>query len=619
MLKWIRPSGAIAFTVVISSVALFWWLLADWLLKSSIEVAGSKIVGARVELNSADVTFNPLGFQLVGLQVTNPKQPMQNLFQLDSAKGSLDLLHLLMGQVIIEEMSAVGVRLNSQRKTSGEIKNAKAEAKAEAKATATAEVGGKSGGKDASKEPEKSSFAAEVKEKLPSMDDILAKEPLGTLEQIKTFNEKSKTDRANLNSGVAALPDQARLKQHEDAIKALSQGEIKTAEELKQRKQDLEKLKVAIRSDKDAIQSVRNQLKNAKDELTQSYEKLKNAPAEDWNRLKSRYQFGGAGASNLARMLFGDSAHLWLTRVLTWMEQGQKLLPSGGGEKDAKVEQPERRKGRQIHFPTSNPLPDFLIRKAVLTMEIPAGAFDLQLTNVTHQPDIFGRPMRVFAQGTKLSNAEQIKIEGVFDHVKPEQAKDSIKWLVSGVKISELSISKNAKLPIEISSTRATFSGDLELKGQTIDANAKSEFKDSIWNTNKDKEADNKLVKLITSIHDFDINSKLSGKLSSPDITLNSNIDDQLKNALGAEVKAAQIEFEKKFKTRLNKEIESAAGPYKDQLAFLTDQGTSLDQRIEKLNQLLKTEIGSTAAKKKQETKGKLKDSATGKLKGLKF
>ena len=604
MLKWIRPSGAIAFVVVILAIGVFWWMLADWLFKSSIELAGSKIVGARVELKSANLSFNPLGFRLDGLQVTNPKQPMQNMFQLDSAKGSLDLLHLLMGQVIIEEMSAKGVRLDTERKSSGEIKSSP---------TVAAGAGGKQ-----QKAQQSSLNASAAKVKLPDVNEIIAKEPLATLDQIKTFREKSQSDRSTMTKNIAALPDEASLKQHENAIKNLTQGKIENVAELNQRKIDLDRAKVEIRKDRDAIMSMRDQLKNAKSDLAKRYDTLKSAPAEDWNRVKSRYGLNDAGAGNLAGLLFGDNAKIWVTRVLTWAEQVQKLLPSGGAD-EPKDEPPKRSSGRLIHFPTSNPLPDFLIRKAVLSMEVPAGAFDIQLSNVTAQPEIFGKPMRLFAEARKLSNAEYIKIDGVFDHVKPEQAKDSVNWRVNGVKLSKLSISKNAKLPIEISSSRANFSGDLVMRGQNIEAKAKSEFKEAVWNADKGKESESKLVSLITSIHDFDIDGKLSGKISSPQVSINSNMDDKLKSALSGKIDEAQAKLKKAFKARLDQEIQSVAGSYKDQSNFFDDQDKSLDQRIDKLNQLLSAKIKSSADQKKENAKDKLKGSAADKLKSLKF
>ena len=77
--------------------------------------------------------------------------------------------------------------------------------------------------------------------------------------------------------------------------------------------------------------------------------------------------------------------------------------------------------------------------------------------------------------------------------------------------------------------------------------------------------------------------------------------------------------LEKAFKARLDQEIQSVAGSYKDQSNFFDDQDKSLDQRIDKLNQLLSAKIKSSADQKKENAKDKLKGSAADKLKSLKF
>ncbi|WP_455196610.1 TIGR03545 family protein, partial [Kaarinaea lacus] len=371
MLKWIRPVGAIVFLVLITAIGLFWWLLADWLLKVSIESGGTKIVGARVELASADLTFSPLGFQLENLQITNPEQPMQNLVQLGQITGSLELMPLLMGQVIIDEMSATGVRLNTERKTSGAVTKNSAD-------TESLPV-----------DAEKSKLdLSAAKDKLPSVDEILARESLSTLEKTKAFEERINTERADFEKNLASLPDDAKLKQHEQSIKELTQSDIKSVEELNQRKQDLDKLKNDIRADRDAIRKVRDQLKSAKGDLNQQYDALKKAPAEDWDRLKSRYGLNAAGAGNITGLLFGDNAQMWLNRLLAWTQQAQRLLPSGGGEDTPQTVRPQRGTGRFINFATTNPLPNFLVRKAKLGLELTAGNIDLEINDATHQPDI---------------------------------------------------------------------------------------------------------------------------------------------------------------------------------------------------------------------------------------
>ena len=598
MLKWIRPSGAIVFLILITVIGLFWWLLADWLLKTSIESGGTKIVGARVELSSADLTFSPLGFQLTDLQVTNPNKPMQNLIQLGKVKGSLELLPLLMGQVIIDELSAAGVRLNSTRKKSGEVKKAKIESKLE--------IG----------ESDKKSnlnFSA-VKDKLPSVDEILAKEKLATLDQLNIFQEDIKTQRTEFDKNIAALPDESKLQQHENRITELTGSSIKSVEELKQREHDLKQLKDELRADRDAIQNVRDHLKKAKGEINTQYTTLKSAPAEDWNQVKSRYGLDATGAGNITGLLFGDSSKLWLNRILSWTEQAQRILPSAS-DKSPKPVQPSRSKGRYINFATTNPLPDFLIRKAALSMEIPAGNIILKLSDVTHQPNILGRPMRLHAEGNKLQNAEQIKINGVINHVNPNETKDTITWSLTSWKMANVPISKSASLPLTLISARANLSGDITIKSQSLAANVKAAFNDTQWNSTATEGWTGRVARSLASVRKFNLEGQLQGKITSPHIKLHSDLDEQLKQAVAGQLNAAQVELEKKFNARLNDKIADIAGPYKDQLAFLTDKQNTLDQRINKLNELLKAKLKSATDSKKQEATDKLK----GKIKGLKF
>ena len=597
MLNWIRPIGAIVFLVLVTVIGLFWWLLADWLLKVSIEAGGTRLVGARVELASADLTFSPLGFHLENLQITNPEQPMQNLVQLGQITGSLEWMPLLMGQVIIEEMSATGVRLNTERKTSGAVKKTEADT--------TAQQAGQ----------EKSAFdLSAAKEKLPSVDEILAKEPLSTLEKIRTFEERNKSERAGFEKNLAALPDEAKLKQHETRIKELTESNIKSVEELNQRKQDLDNLKNDIRADRDALLKVRDQLKNAKKELSQQYDALKKAPAEDWDRLKSRYGLNATGASNITGLLFGENARIWLNRLLTWTEQAQRLLPSGG-ENAPKPVPPQRGSGRFVNFATTNPLPDFLIRTAKLGLELSAGNIDLEIKDATHQPDVLGRPMLLHAAGKQLQNAKEVKIDGVIDHVKPIATKDTITWSLNGFKMTDVSISKSNSLPFTLSSALANFKGDIEIKGRALTANIDAKFNNTNWRSTATEGWTGRVVKSLTTIHQFNLEGKLQGNLNSPQMSLHSDLDELLKQAVAGQLQSVQNELETKFKARLNDEIAALAGPYKDQLAFLTDKEGSLDQQVNNLDKMLKAEIKSATDTKKQEAEDKLKE----KLKGLKF
>ncbi len=94
----------------------------DGWVKGVIEGAGTRAVGAKVELDAADLSLFPVGLSLTRLQVTNPKTPMTNAVEVAKVRMGLDGLNLLRRKVIIEEMALEGLRLSTPRTTSGAVK-----------------------------------------------------------------------------------------------------------------------------------------------------------------------------------------------------------------------------------------------------------------------------------------------------------------------------------------------------------------------------------------------------------------------------------------------------------------------------------------------------------------
>ena len=120
MTKWIRGWGLGAFLVVAAILVCVWIFLVDGWVRYLIEEAGTEAVGAKVELDAADLSLFPAGLTLSRLQVTNPKAPMTNAVEMAKVTMGLDGLHLLRRKVIVEEM-AVGRR--SIRDSQGYIRS----------------------------------------------------------------------------------------------------------------------------------------------------------------------------------------------------------------------------------------------------------------------------------------------------------------------------------------------------------------------------------------------------------------------------------------------------------------------------------------------------------------
>ena len=125
--KWIRWWGLGAFVVVAAILGCVWIFFIDGWVKNLIEDAGTNALGAKVELDAADLTLFPAGLTLTRIQVTDPKQPMINAVEMATVSMGLDGLNLLRRKIIVEEMTLEGVRLGTPRITSGAIKDVPAE------------------------------------------------------------------------------------------------------------------------------------------------------------------------------------------------------------------------------------------------------------------------------------------------------------------------------------------------------------------------------------------------------------------------------------------------------------------------------------------------------------
>ncbi len=596
-MKWLRPTGIIGFAVVAAAIGLFWWFAAGWLVKTAVEEGGSRVVGARVDLDSADVTFAPFGVRLHGLQVTNPEQPMENLVEIKSISANLELLKALMGQVIIDDLGATGVRFNTPRTTSGEIKKAvKPETEEKAEAEPALDLGA-------------------VKDKLPTVDEIMAREPLTTVTRAQELKSSVQQQRTDVDQAVAGLPTEERLTEYEARIKQLTSEKITGVDDLQKRKQELDKLKDDIRNDKKAIEAARDRIRDAKSVLTAQYDGLKNAPREDLTRILERYGLDSSGAANITRLLFGDTAKKWLETAQSWYLRIKDFMPASSDDGAAEPPPPPRGSGRFVHFPTANPTPDFLVRRARLGTELPLGNIDLQLADATHQPHILGRPMTLKASGEKLPAADKLTLNGVFDHINPAASKDNVEWQVSGWKIADIALSKGGTLPMQLQSASVNVNGNLALAGEALNGAVDAKFLNAAWKSDAKDGWAAQVAKTLAAINTFSLTGNVQGALNSPDISIKSDLDQQIKGAAKAQLKSQQAELEQKLKVRLEQEIEKSAGPYKDQVAMLTQSEGSLDERIKKIEEMLKAEMQSAVDSKKEEAEQKLKD----KLKGLKF
>ena len=600
--RWVRPAGVIGFLALTALIAAFWLLAIDWLTKAAIEHGGTAVLGAKVELDRADVTLSPLGLRLTRLQLTNPEKPMENIVEVASASGLLDLEKLLIGHVIVEELKGTGLQFNSARKTSGAVEQ-------------PVHTNDDNAG-SASQPPDFSAELAAFQDKLPSVEEILANEKLMTVERGTALKSRVEKDKMELEQALAAVPDEQKLKQYADQIAKLTQGDIKSIEDLQARKAELDRIKADIKRDKEALLAVRDKLKSSKDGLSTDFAALKAAPQADLAQLKSRYSLGGEGTGGLARLLFGDTVAHWLRLLQSWYQRLSPWLPQAGNEQTEVTQaEPKRGTGRLIHFPTLHPLPDFLIKIASIDGQLAQGNVHFAARDITHQPQILGRPIQIDAAGMELVNVKRIAVTGTLDHTDPEKPNDTLNWTVQQWRLTDVALSRSAALPVSLARAVTDVTVTTTLLADEIEAEGVATFREASLSSTASDGLAGQLAQALSGIRDFDLGASVSGSFTVPNISLRSNLDTKLKNIVSGKVKEKQAELEQKLAARLNAQIDSIAGPYNERIKMLTQSEGSLDQRLAKLEEMAKTELKSVTDAKRDEAKDALKE----KLKGIKF
>jgi len=582
MTKWIRWSGLAGFLAVIGLIAALFILLLPFAIKSGIEFVGTKVAGAKVTVDDADVTLSPLGVRLERLQVADAREPMRNLVEFDEAVADLELAPLLVGKAISNELSVTNLQFHTQRATSGAIaKDPEEEAAGDAKP----------------------SLKEKASEALPSVDEVLAKETLKTPQAGEALKESWNIQSEQIDAALKKVPDSAALANYETEVKEITSGRLESVEDFRERKARLDALKKQFEKDRSAIRQARDAIQEGRSEVSDKLAQLRSAPGEDLAYLKDKYQLSGQGVSNLTGLLFGDDAANWAQEALYWYEKVQPYLESDEEDStDIKDEKAPRLAGEFVHFPTDDPWPDFLIRTARLTGPFSGGQLVISGKDITHQQIVTGRPTVFTATGDSLERIGDLDARLTLNHTLGNFV-DTLTLAVSDWAMAPLNLgvagarlaSSQVKLDAEAKVVRGELDAELDAKvsraqftgdGQTLFAR--------------------ELNAALKGINRFSVDAGVTGSLKSPDVTFGSDLDRQINSAITKRISAKQDEFEARLKSRLNSQVAEYAGDYADELQQLTEMEGSLDDKLNALKDLASQELEDFKAQQEREAREKL-------------
>lgn len=535
-MKWIRWQGVIAFLAAIAVISVLWFFLIGHIIKRGIEKAGTAIVGAKVELKKADLTLFPLGLTLTELQVTNPGAPMTNAFEAGRIAFLIDGVDILRRKLIVEDMSVEGVRLNTPRATSGAVPKKAAVKKA--------------GEKPAEEGPKLLTF------EVPDPKTILAKESLESLKLIEKTRADIDAEKLKWEKELKSLMDKKKIDDYRARIEKLK-GMGKGVGGALGGASEFLTLQNEIKADIDHINTVKTGLDDSISLCRKRVEEASKAPFKDIERIKEKYSLTPQGLSNLSRMFLGGTITEWTDTSLRWYRRLDPVIKQASAEKDGvEVVKPPRGKGVNVRFREYKPLPDFLVRRASVSVNIPVGDIKGLITNITPDQEILGSPMRFSFSGEKLKGLSSVKLDGEINRVNRSRPEDKADLDLTGYKIKGFSLSGSRDFPVVLDEGLSDLKVQAKISGQSLGAEVSAGLRSLKVSAGK-KEEKSPVAKAIASalsdIKGFNVKADVAGTIENYDLHLSSDLDRVLKDAVGRFVSAQAAELEKGLKYEVSK------------------------------------------------------------------
>ncbi len=574
MIKLLRWQGLVIFGLLMATIMIFWFLLADRIVKHAIQKTGTRIIGAQVDLADADLHLLPLGITLNDLQVTNPDRPMTNAVQAQRIEFSLDSLNLLRRKIIIDTLSLDGIRFSTPRNRSGAVPTSKSGQQVPETDQKDPETPAETGG---------SSFQTPSFH-IPDVEDILAREKLNTLEQVKQIQADIDSAKTRWQERLAQAPDQATFEAYQSRARKL-QKDIKGLGEVLKRANEVNRLQKDVDADLKTIKKIGKDFKNEQKDIKNKIKQLRAAPKKDIDRILNKYSLSVDGLGNFSQLLLGDKIGGYVRQALFWFQKLKPLLnKSGANQTSNKPEKPARGKGIYVRYDETDPLPDLLAAHTDASIIMPAGGIRGEIKQITTQQQVLGRPLLFDFSGDQFKGIESIEFKGSLNHIDPDNEVDLFTAAITSYRVSGIALSEAKNLPIELKNGLADLDISASLKNELLDAKIQLSMKSAELTAGKGTDEStliNALESALADVSSFTLTTKVTGSLNDYAVTVTSDLDRVLKQAVGRQLKKLTAVFKGKLREGIMQKI-------KDPLAAANGSMTSLSAIKKDISKRLK-------------------------------
>ncbi|MBO7484633.1 MAG: TIGR03545 family protein [Spirochaetaceae bacterium] len=387
------------------------------IVKKGMTMALESVFGAKCDISSVNLKIFDSSLRVKEIAVANKDEPMKNLFELSDINVDFDLVQLLKGRFVMDEILAEGIQLGTDREVSGELPNKK---------------------KDDKKEELTEEEKAEVKPIQQQIADLL-KEKTGVSAEgithmfsqydpkkmVNDFYDQMQSPKIiqnlqpqaeNLVTGWKTTAEQMDhdVKDFTQKAQALVNTDISKINDpvvLKQLLENLNAVRTQAETIKTSVESAVTKVKDDAQMVNNIANDMKNAVNSDFAMVDTKVkQLSSLDISKATRLFSGDldqpalqliskylpTAKMVLDKVQEFQQSGSKTEKE---KKTKKKTSTNRLAGRTVEYRKDN-VPNFLVRNLSLSGKDVKRDFALSgnIKNISNDCDKLDKPVEAFVK-----------------------------------------------------------------------------------------------------------------------------------------------------------------------------------------------------------------------------
>ncbi len=595
-MKWIRWKALVPLAVVLALLVGVTLLFADRAVERGVEGAGTHLVGARVDLDAADLHVRDASLALRGLAVTNPGKPMTNLFEAAEIQMDLSVFPMLEQKLLLDTVAVRGLRFNTPRATSGAIDRPSETAQV-ARRSVTEWLGGV-------KVPP---LELSTLTKAVNVAGISA-ESLATLREARHAVAYVDTAKAKLLADLQALDPRPTIDSAQVLAERLKDANLRTLGigGTRQAVSDVRRTVAELRRLDDRLRAFESETRTNIGGLGARLNAIPAAREQDYAYAKGLLRLPSFDLPSLGPQLFSEVVATQVAEILYWAQMVERYIPPGIKRQLEPGPRRMRASGTTVRFPRERTHPNFLMRVAELSLAIggegaAAGEYSARLTGVTTQPAVYGAPTTfAMTRSGGRSGPTDARVTGLLDH-RSAPVRDTVAARFSGITLPTIPLSGlGATVAMGVGSSDLRFTRT----GGRIDGTWIWRAPNVAWTRDSTTRVsstpalrlvEDALWNAMTRLDSLEIEARFEGELTKPSLGIRTNLASAVANALrdqlGEEIRRAEQQVRAKVDELVEAKVAAARAEADKVRAEFTDRVNAERARLEEQKKALEAKL----------------------------